>query len=86
MLMDIKPAVDRQGLINLSAAIEADATRIEALGECILETICDPAPGARQIATVDALASVIKIMAERVASTAAKVESFATTLPEETTA
>ena len=32
MLMDIKPAEDRQGLINLSAAIEADALRITALG------------------------------------------------------
>jgi len=85
MTMDIKPAKDRQGLINLSASIEADALRIATLGECILETICDPDVGARQISNVDALANTVKIMADRVASTAAKVEAFAATLPEEKT-
>ncbi|WP_375249259.1 hypothetical protein [Sphingomonas sp.] len=86
MTMDIKRAKDRQGLINLSAAIEADAVRIATLGECILETICDPDVSARQIGIVDALANTVKIMADRVASTAAKVEAFAATLPEEATA
>ena len=68
------------------AAIEADAVRIATLGECILETICDPDVSARQIGIVDALANTVKIMADRVASTAAKVEAFAATLPEEATA
>lgn len=86
MLMDIELAKDRQGLINLSAAIEADALRIAALGECVLETICDPDVTARQLGMVDALTNVVKIMAGRIASTAAKVEAFAATLPEETTA
>ena len=86
MSMEIKPAQDRQGLINLSASIEADAVRIAALGECILEAICDPDVPSRQLALVDALANTVKIMADRVANTAAKVETFAATLPEETTA
>lgn len=84
MLMDIKPAKDRQGLINLSASIEADALRIATLGECILDTICDPDVTARQLGMVDALANTVKIMAGRVASTAAKVEAFVVSLPEET--
>lgn len=86
MSMDIKPAHDRQGLINISASIEADAVRIAALGECILEAICDPDVTSRQLALVDALANTVKIMADRVAETAAKVQAFASLLPEENVA
>ncbi|MEH3099812.1 hypothetical protein [Sphingomonas adhaesiva] len=86
MSMEIKPAQDRQGLINLSASIEADAGRIAALAECILETICNPDVTSRQLALVDALANTVKIMADRVSETAAKVEAFASRLPEENVA